>query len=71
MQTRADSAAWNRSPATVTGREERERNGSGVRADAGHLGNWKAWMVDHNAAIMIVLLTVPGADHIGDAAAPA
>ncbi len=33
------------------------------------LGSWKAWMAVHNAAIMIVLLTVLGAKYVGDAVA--
>ncbi|MFF1798547.1 GAP family protein [Kitasatospora sp. NBC_01246] len=30
------------------------------------LGEWKAWMAAHNAAIMIVLLVVLGAKYLGD-----
>ncbi|MFI9328220.1 GAP family protein [Kitasatospora sp. NPDC052868] len=31
------------------------------------LGEWKAWMATHNAAIMMVVLVVLGAKYIGDA----
>ncbi|MCZ4121073.1 hypothetical protein [Streptomyces sp. H39-S7] len=31
------------------------------------LGDWKAWMAEHNGAIMTVVLAVPGAKYIGDA----
>ncbi len=31
------------------------------------LQNWKSWMAQHNAAIMIVVLVVLGAKYIGDA----
>ncbi|MFE2721347.1 GAP family protein [Kitasatospora sp. NPDC059327] len=33
------------------------------------LGEWKAWMAAHNAAIMMVVLVVLGAKYIGDAVA--
>ncbi|MGV9268890.1 GAP family protein [Kitasatospora sp. NPDC003701] len=33
------------------------------------LGEWKAWMATHNAAIMIVVLVVLGAKYVGDAVA--
>ncbi|MFJ6570138.1 GAP family protein [Streptomyces sp. NPDC091292] len=38
----------------------------GARAER-VLAGWKTWMADHNAAIMIVVLTVLGAKYIGDA----
>ncbi|NEB76419.1 GAP family protein [Streptomyces sp. SID14478] len=31
------------------------------------LGSWKAWMAEHNAAIMTVVLVVLGAKYVGDA----